>query len=130
MSHRINSNVLDAWCERWLKARPVLTLFEAGYLSAVVGVELPDGRQIVVKIRPPSGRLAACTEVQRQLWQAGFPCPQPLVAPAAFGELIASAEAYLSGGEQLAIEVDSPRLFAEGLANLIALSPAVDSVGS
>lgn len=33
---------------------------------------------LVVKVRPPSPHLAGCFAVQRHLWQAGFPCPEPL----------------------------------------------------
>ena len=31
-----------------------------------------------VKVRPDSPRIAACVEVQRRMFQAGYPCPEPL----------------------------------------------------
>jgi hypothetical protein len=59
---------LSAWCLRWLGARVADTLFEAGFLSAVWGLRLVDGRMVVVKVRPPSPRLAGCFAVHRYLW--------------------------------------------------------------
>ena len=56
-----------------------------GHLSRVYGVRLVDGRDVMVKTRPASPRLAACTQVQRWLWEAGFPAPQPLVGPVVDG---------------------------------------------
>src|SRR5262245_471035 len=121
MNRRIEPDLLDTWCEQWLNGRPVRSLLETGHLSAVQAVELNDGRQVIVKVRPASPRIAACSEVQSQLWKAGFPCPQPLAGPAPFGEFVATAEQFVPDGEQLSIEGDSPRLFAEGLANLVAV---------
>lgn len=114
---------LDAWCRRWLGAGPAGVLFEAGHLSAVVGLRLADGREVVVKARSPADRLAACCLVQHRLWAAGFPCPRPLAGPAPLGALLATAETCVPGGAQLAPGPDSPRLFAEALARLVALAP-------
>ena len=49
---------LAAWCRRWLGAEPVAVLFRAGYLSEVTGLRLADGREVVVKARPPAARMA------------------------------------------------------------------------
>jgi hypothetical protein len=75
----LGSAAVDDWCRRWLGAGEVL--FTAGHLARVVGVRLTDGREVVVKVRPAAGRLAGCTDVQRALWEAGFPCPRPLAGP-------------------------------------------------
>ena len=116
---------LAAWCHRWLGAPPVGVLFEAGYLSAVIGVQLADGRKVVVKTREPVARLVACVQVQRHLHAAGFACPEPLAGPAPLGALDATAEAYISGGELLAPTPDAPRLYAEALAVSVALAPPI-----
>jgi len=121
---------LDRWCERWLGARPTLVLFQARHLSSVTGLRLVDGRTVVVKARPPSNRVGSCIRVQRRLWEAGFPCPEPLAGPASLGSLIATAETFVPGGVQLEPSPDSPRLFAEALAELIRLAPPVESVAS
>lgn len=91
----------------------------------MIGVRLADGREVVLKARPLGARLAGCAEVQRALFGAGFPCPEPIAGPAPMGDLAVSAEMYVSGGEMLEPAPDSPRLFAEGLARLVALAPAV-----
>jgi hypothetical protein len=124
MNQRITPRLLESWCERWLNGRPIDTLLETGHLSAVYALELNDGRQVVIKVRPPSPRIAGCTEVQYQLWKTGFPCPQPLAGPAPFGRFVATAEAFVPDGEKLSVEEDSPRLFAEGLAHLVAVALA------
>src|SRR5919106_5312188 len=119
---------LAMWCERWLGAKPTHMLFEVAHLSVVAGLRLTDGREVVVKARPPADRIRGCVHVQRHLWAAGFPCPEPLAGPAPMGVLTATAEAFVSGGMSLEPGPDSPRLFAEALAELIRLAPSVAAV--
>jgi hypothetical protein len=128
-----NDDVIDRlseWCARWLGARPAQILFRQRHLSVVTGLRLADGREVVVKARPSGARVHGCHEVQRRLWQAGFPCPQPLAGPASLGDLLATAEAYVPGGAQLEPSPGAPRRFAEALADLIRLAPPVESVPS
>jgi len=66
------------WCRRELGSSPRRHFFNAGHISQVVGVELDDGRQVVVKLRPPDERVRAAIAVQRLLFERGFPCPEPL----------------------------------------------------
>jgi len=116
---------LDEWCERWLGARPVETLFDLDQTSRVLGLRLADWREVVVKIRlHDTDRVAGCFEVQRRLWDGGYPCPQPLVGPAPLGSGVATAEALVTGGEMRGPTSDSPRLFGEALADLVARAPA------
>src|SRR5215510_5785064 len=98
-------------------------LFEITHLTVVAGLRLTDGREVVVKARPPADRIRGCVYVQRHLWAAGFPCPEPLAGPAPMGALTATAEAFIPGGMALEPGPDSPRLFAEALAALIRLTP-------
>ena len=121
---------IGAWCRRWLGAEPTQVLFQAGHLSQVLGLRLADGSAVVVKVRPPSERLAACLQVQRHLWAAGFACPRPLAGPAPLGALVATAEVLVEGGDQLAWGDDAPRLFAQALAHLVALAPACSALPS
>jgi hypothetical protein len=67
--------------ERWLGSAISEVLFEAGFLSAVTGVRLADGREVVVKVRRCMPRLHAAHLVQRRVWQCGYPAPGPLVPP-------------------------------------------------
>jgi phosphotransferase family enzyme len=121
---------LSAWCVRWLAAPAVDTIFETGFLSAVWGLRLDDGREVVVKVRPPSPRLAGCFAVQRQLWQAGFPCPEPLVGPQSFGEHVASAEELLSVTGTPSADAGFVRASAAGLARLVSQAPRPEAVPS
>ena len=106
-----------------LGSPPAAEIFRSGYLSAVIGLRLADGREVVVKVRPDSPRIAACVEVQRRMFQAGYPCPQPLTGAAPFGDDIATAEAYVPGGAMLPSADHADRAFAEAFARLIRLAP-------
>ena len=64
----IQGDALAAWCARWLGAQPTRVLFEVAHLSRVTGLQLADGREVVIKARPPADRLQACVHVQRHLW--------------------------------------------------------------
>src|ERR1700757_987109 len=92
---------LAQWCEEHLGSPPAGEIFRSGYLSAVIGLRLADRRAVVVKVRPGSPRLAACVEVQRRLYESGYPCPEPLTGAAPFGDAVATAEAYVPGGALL-----------------------------
>ena len=105
----------------------------------VRGLRLADGREVVVKIRPPSPRLAACVEVQRRLFEAGYPCPEPLTAPTPLNHAptapttnpteVATAEVFVGGGAELP-RSDPSRAFAEAFARLIDVAPRSDEVGT
>jgi hypothetical protein len=122
--------LLARWCSEHLGAQPAAELFRSGFLSAVTGVRLADGREVVVKVRPASPRIAACAEVQRRMFGSGYPCPEPLAGPAPFGGSLATAEAYVPGGAVLPDGGDPARRFAEALALLIRLAPRPAEVGS
>src|SRR5439155_1409517 len=78
-----------------LCSAPEEELFRSKHLSQVLGLELKDGRRVVVKIRPPSPRLEAAFAVQRHVNERGFPCPAPLAGPEPFGSMTATAETYV-----------------------------------
>lgn len=121
---------LSSWCARALGARPSRTLFEAGWQSAVVGVRLEDGRDVVIKIRLAEDRLAACDLVHRHVYARGFPCPEPLVSPTAMGRYLATAERYDPDGEELSPSDDRALWSAELLARLIRMTPRVADLPS
>jgi hypothetical protein len=106
-----------------LGSPPADELFRSGYLSAVVGLRLADGREVVVKVRPDSPRIAACIEVQSRMFQAGYPCPEPLTGATPFGGDVATAEAYVPGGAMLPATDHAAGAFAEAFARLIRLAP-------
>ena len=116
---------LAGWCVRWLGARPVRTLFDTRKISTVFGLRLSDGREVVVKLRPPQERLVACAMVQRHLWTSGFPCAEPLAGPAPLGDQVATAESYISGGAPLTRDADAPARYAMALARQVALAKEI-----
>jgi hypothetical protein len=108
----------------------VAQLFRAEHLSIVVGLRLADGREVVVKARPVSARVPACTAVQRVLARAGYSCPRPLVDPARWQGLLVTAEEYLPGGHQLPAGPGAAQRFARLLAHLVRLAPAAGGLAA
>ncbi|SDS83605.1 Phosphotransferase enzyme family protein [Friedmanniella luteola] len=105
-------------------------LFRSGHLSVVIGLRLADAREVVVKVRPASSRTAGCVEVQRRLFAAGYPCPEPLTGAAPLGDGVATAEAHVPGGDPLPGAEHAARRSAEAFARLIRLAPRPDEVPS
>jgi hypothetical protein len=114
---------LARWCMEHLGSPPADEIFTSGYLSAVIGLRLADGREVVVKVRPDSPRIAACVEVQQRMFEAGYPCPRPLTGAASFGSDVATAEAYVPGGAMLPSADHAAPAFAAAFARLIRLAP-------
>src|SRR5918997_5436380 len=72
---------LDTWVRGRLGSPIEDIRFRAGRIDVVWGVELKDGRAVVIKThRPPvdPNVLRATHEAQRMLADAGFPCAAPL----------------------------------------------------
>jgi Phosphotransferase enzyme family len=119
----VGMDALAVWCRRWLGAPPAAELFGSGYLSTVKGLRLADGREVVVKVRPGTPRLAGCAVVHRALWTAGFPCPEPLVDLQPLDGYAATAEALVRDAGQPPPESELARLSAAALARLVELAP-------
>ena len=62
--------------------------------------------------------------------RAGYPCPAPLAGPAPFGNGVATAEAYVPGGDVLPGAEHAAQLSAEAFARLIRLAPRPAEVSS
>ena len=125
MPRLIQEETVEAWCERWLGAKPIGVLFEVAHLSRVTGLRLTDGREVVVKVRPPATEYRPASTSIATSGLLGFPCPEPLAGPQPLGAMTATAEAFVPGGTRLEPGADSPRLFAEALAELVRLAPPV-----
>ena len=119
----VSAASLAQWCTEYLGSQPADEIFRSGHLAAVVGLRLADGREVVVKVRPNSPRIAACTEVQRRMFRVGYPCPEPLTGATPFGDDIATAETYVPGGAILPSTDDAGRACAEAFAWLIRCAP-------
>jgi phosphotransferase family enzyme len=126
----IDPGRLAQWCTQHLGSPPADEIFRSGHLSAVIGLRLADDREVVVKVRPDSRRVAACVEVQRRMFQAGYPCPRPLTGAASLGDDVATAEAYVPGGAMLPSANHAAGAFAEAFARLIRLAPRPGEVST
>ena len=121
---------LAAWCEEHLGSPPERELFRASHLTNVIGTRLADGREVVIRARPAGPRIAACTQVQRRLFDSGYPCPQPLAGPAPLGPHVATAESFIPGGQTLPDSGRAAQPFAAALAQLVRLAPRPEQVPS
>ncbi|MET9023249.1 hypothetical protein ABZV93_25085 [Actinopolymorpha sp. NPDC004070] len=103
--------------------------FRAGRIDAVWGVELDDGRAVVIKgHRPPADAdatandaIVAARDAQRFLAAAGFPCPEPLSGPDEVDGRVLTAETLLAGEVPDGRDPATRRLLAEGLARHIGV---------
>jgi hypothetical protein len=120
---------LGHWCATHLGAPPAEVLLSTEHLSAVFGLRLTDGREVVIKARPdPGGRAATCVAAQAALAEAGLPCPAPLtgVTPVRTDTVrteAVHAEEWRPGGDLL--RGDDPgtaRRYAAVYAELAALA--------
>jgi hypothetical protein len=139
--------LLSAWCDRHLGSPAVEPFFGMQRLSAVHGLRLADGRQVVLKVRGVQPRQAACALVHAANWAAGIPCPEPLAGPsplvdgpsavpAAPGEstewvdareLAVSAESW-EGEGVAAVGTIGAAGYAALLARMVEVAPAVDAL--
>jgi hypothetical protein len=120
------ASVVDRFCTVELGAGISEVLFRATSVGAVVAVRLSDDRRVVVKAHQPREsreRLQAVHDIQKELYHAGLPCPQPLVGAVPLMNAHATAEALLDSGEFR--DTHDPacrRLLAEALAWHLAIT--------
>ena len=118
---------LAAWCRRHLGSAPVERFFGADHLSQVHGLRLADGREVVLKLRGRQGRLLGCHAVHRAVWEAGIPCPEPLVGPQALADdepdWWVTAEAWADASE-IRTGDDLAEVYAGLMADIVAAAPA------
>lgn len=132
--------LISQWCVRHLGSEPVERIFGIQRLSAVHGLRLADGREVVVKVRGAAPRQAACAQVHAAMWAAGVPCPQPLIGPLPLAEgtepvqvageegpldaraLAADAESWEGEGYQ-AVGPGGASWYAVLLARMVAAAP-------
>jgi hypothetical protein len=93
--------VIARFCAAELGAAPAAGLFYQASVGCVLGLELDDGRRVVLKAHQPDksvARLAACQAVQAGLCARGFPCPEPLLGPRPLGRGLAVVERHVATG--------------------------------
>ncbi len=123
----LSDAALSAWCRDALGAGAGRVLFRQKHLSQVLGVELADGRRVVIKARPFEQRIVGCTAVQAALARAGFPCPAPLAGPDQVNGLAVTGETLIPSGVRLQPALGAMP-FAALLARLIKTAPPAASM--
>ncbi|MEA3056323.1 MAG: hypothetical protein QOD30_1755 [Actinomycetota bacterium] len=115
---------LDAWTSHRLGSPIARVHFRAGRIDVVWGVELEDGRAVVIKThRPPTDMdaIRVTNDAQRVLVKAGFPCSMPLAGPEEVEGHVLTAETLLVGTAPDGRDPAHRLLLAEGLARHIEL---------
>ncbi len=128
---------LSAYAQKHLGSPIREVRFRAGRIDAVWGVELDDGRAVVIKgHRAPvdagtntdadadadaNAAIVAARDAQRFLAAAGFPCPRPLSGPDEIDGRVLTAETLLAGEVPHGRDPATRRLLAMGLARHIDL---------
>ncbi|MFC5003165.1 hypothetical protein ACFPIJ_35705 [Dactylosporangium cerinum] len=96
-------------------------LFGLEQISAVFGLRLASGLEVVVKARADDGRAASCVAAQAWLAERGFPCARPLTPVVRAGALAVHAEELRPGGDIVSGETpDVAVRYAEVFARLTA----------
>jgi len=120
------ATIIDDFCQRELASPVAVLLFYESSQGAVCGVELVDGRRVVLKIHQPSRSLDflhAIISVQRYLVANGYPCTKPLLAPTAIANGTATVEELVDEGVyRNAHDPTIRRSMAEMLAWLVKLT--------
>jgi hypothetical protein len=95
------AHAIEEFCRRELGAAPDRTLFYRSSIGAVVGLELLDGRKVVIKAHQPDwvpGRLAEIARLQSVVAKETGLAPGVLREPAPLGKGFATIEEYVSRG--------------------------------
>jgi hypothetical protein len=86
---------MAAWCRNQLGSETTVVRYEGGHRGGVYGVGLANDQLVALKARPYSGRVVVCEELHRRLWEAGFPCAEPLAGPDRLGDLLVTADRWV-----------------------------------
>jgi hypothetical protein len=115
---------LDAWATDRLGSAIANVRFRTGRIDVVWGVDLRDGRAVVIKTHRAPVDLEATRvagDAQRVLAEAGFPCALPLAGPDEVGGRVLTAETLIEGSAPDGRDPAGRLLLAGGLARHIEL---------
>ena len=118
--------LVDAHCRRTLGAGVRERLWTRTSVGVVFGLELDDGRRVVLKAHQPRQSLVSLQVVhatQTMLARQGFPCPRPLAEPALLAHGAATVDELVDAGSFAdAHRPPVRRAMAAALADLLALT--------
>ena len=123
--------LFDRFCAEELGSRAAGARFYRVSVACVAGLDLEDGRSVVVKAQGgsrPLPYLDACVAFRRILVDEGFPCPRPLAGPTRVGPAWMTAEELVERGELAdAHEPRVRRAIAGALVRLVELGARLPS---
>ncbi len=119
------ASLLGGFCASSLGSPVAHARFYKVSVACVAGLDLADGRSVVVKAQRGDrreGYLFACAAFRRLLVSEGFPCPRPLSGPVRVGPALVTAEERMTAGSPGdAHEPAIRRAITESLARLVSL---------
>ena len=126
------AEIVDAFCREHLGSRLAGYLFCTTSVGSTHGVHLEDGREVVIKARPPQAAnphmkhdresLESVFSVTQWLHARAYPCPRPVLGPTRLAKGLATVEEYFVRGERGdASQPGCRKTIAAALAELIAL---------
>lgn len=126
--------LLSDFCASHLGSPVAAARFYKVSVACVAGLDLADGRAVVVKAQQGGrreGYLTACFAFRRLLVSEGFPCPRPLGAPTRVGPAWLTAEERMtSGSPGDAHDPAIRRAIAESLARLVSIGERFEEAES
>jgi hypothetical protein len=118
------ASALDQFCLLHLGSGAERAEFFEASVGSVHGIELSDGRRVVVKAHRSNTSVAFLTAmqtVQAHLASYAFPTPEPLLGPNRLGRGVAIVESLLDSGAHADAHDPAIRsIMAHGLAALVA----------
>jgi hypothetical protein len=124
--------MIDELCRAHLGSGIRGYFFYRASVGSTHGVQLEDGRDVVIKVRPPPETnpylsldrttLEAICRVMTWLADRGYPCPTPLLGPTPLAKGLATVEEFLDRGQRgSGFEPKCRKTIASGLGKLIEL---------
>jgi aminoglycoside phosphotransferase (APT) family kinase protein len=124
------ADTMNEFCRAHLGSKLRGYLFYGSSVGSTHGVRLEDGRDVVIKVRPPAEThpylsfdrtsLASICRVMKWLADRGYPCPKPILGPTPIAKGLATVEEFLDRGQRgNGFDPECRRVIASGLANLI-----------
>jgi hypothetical protein len=126
------AEMIDEFCRTHLGSGLRGYLFYGSSVGSTHGIQLEDGRDVVIKVRPPAetnpylsfdrASLESICRVMQWLAGKGYPCPKPTLGPTPLAKGLATVEEFLHRGQRAnGFDPEFRKLIASGLAELIEL---------
>ena len=117
------AQALETWVASHTQGSVEGCLFVHVSVGATFGLQLSDGRRVVLKILRPTfdpRHMTSVRRVQRHLAENGFPCPAPMAGPALLGRGLAVLDEFLAAGRPPdPHDCVERRIMADGLFRLM-----------